>query len=352
MPLTKFTAEAGQNILLVARASSAAHNLGALQQLRDDLAKQVGSSGKVDFEQVDRIDDGAAALASAYYDRVVASPVWPYVVEHSSRVLGKLLLALKPSGVLQMHELVVAVVGASESQALEDVSFPVTRTQEELLQQLKFSGFVEGQIVGQEAVSESTLQALASDHWGLGDAAWFAGKASGRIFEVCSLAKKPAYNVGAAAALSFGKRNKSKAPGNDGKAEAAKKAWMINVESDDEAEIEDQDGLLEEEDFAKPDAASLARPDGAKPKRKACKNCTCGLADGLEPDESKACKPNEKTKKPTRPVDVVNVKSACGNCSLGDAFRCSSCPYLGMPAFKPGEKVTLGGSMLHDDFMP
>ncbi|KAJ2493248.1 electron carrier [Coemansia sp. RSA 2050] len=331
-----YTAEAGQAVLLVARAGSDASNLDALQLLRDSLVAQVGSSGKVDFEQVDRIEEGAAALASAQYDVAILNPVMPHAIEHSSGVLERVLLALKPSGTLVLYEFVLDTAAGIEG-------LPTTRTQGELEQQLKFAGFI-GTRVEVQAVSAEGLLKLAAANGSI-------ASATGRVLAATALASKPAYNVGAAAALSFGKKAKAKELGPSSVV-VPKKAWVLSVDSDDEAEIEDQDELLEDEDLTKPDAASLARPDGVVAKRKACKNCTCGLAEGRMVDESEECKPTDKPKRFTKPVDVVNVKSACGNCSLGDAFRCSSCPYLGQPSFKPGEKVVLGGSMLHDDFMP
>ena len=70
-------------------------------------------------------------------------------------------------------------------------------------------------------------------------------------------------------------------------------------------------------------------------KKRACKNCSCGLAE-LEAAEEKSGILN------TNSSSISVEKSACGNCSKGDAFRCAGCPYLGKPAFEPGmEKVML-----------
>lgn len=65
---------------------------------------------------------------------------------------------------------------------------------------------------------------------------------------------------------------------------------------------------------------------------KACANCSCGrkeLEDKVGADEAK------------KKLEQGIVRSSCNNCYLGDAFRCDGCPYRGLPAFKPGNKVEL-----------
>ena len=110
-------------------------------------------------------------------------------------------------------------------------------------------------------------------------------------------------------------------------------AW----EDDDQDEMIDEDALLTEKDKAKPTAEDGV---GCPPTRKPCKDCTCGRKEEEEMKENAT--PGTTTSSVVK-MDLENdpndetFKSACGNCALGDAFRCAGCPYLGQPAFKEND---------------
>jgi len=78
-------------------------------------------------------------------------------------------------------------------------------------------------------------------------------------------------------------------------------------------------------------------------RKKACKNCSCGLAE-IEAEEAKTGKvvllnsdsvvevgagDVEKNRLTAAAKAAPKATSSCGSCFLGDAFRCASCPYLG-----------------------
>lgn len=115
-------------------------------------------------------------------------------------------------------------------------------------------------------------------------------------------------------------------------------------------ELVDEDDLITEEDLARP----IIQPPECRPKagkrRRACKDCTCGLKEKIEAEDAakratadKALNTMKLGADDLAEVDftVQGKVGSCGNCALGDAFRCDGCPYIGLPAFKPGEEVRL-----------
>jgi anamorsin len=85
-------------------------------------------------------------------------------------------------------------------------------------------------------------------------------------------------------------------------------------------ELISDEELIFEEDMQRPALLSAV----VSKKKRACANCTCGRAENISQPKK--------------------LESACGNCYLGDAFRCSGCPYTGMPPFKPNEEVMFDDS--------
>ncbi|KAF5855139.1 electron carrier [Aspergillus alliaceus] len=133
---------------------------------------------------------------------------------------------------------------------------------------------------------------------------------------------------------------------------------MYNPAEDQDAdELIDEDALLSEEDLKRPlPRPQNCQPETAKKRRRPCKDCTCGLASQLEEEdrarEAKATQDLNILKLNTDDLNdeldftVQGKTSSCNSCSLGDAFRCSSCPYIGLPPFKPGEEIKIMNDMV------
>jgi len=109
----------------------------------------------------------------------------------------------------------------------------------------------------------------------------------------------------------------------------------VDLDVDDDDDMIDEDGLLEDNNLLAPPPAissqSEANDDDDCAGRKPCDNCSCGRA------EREAASTTGGSGVQSQPK-IAAPSSSCGSCSLGDAFRCAGCPFLGKPAFKPGDE--------------
>eukprot|EP01127_Copromyxa_protea_P005138 TRINITY_DN1498_c0_g1_i1.p1 TRINITY_DN1498_c0_g1~~TRINITY_DN1498_c0_g1_i1.p1 ORF type:complete len:272 (-),score=83.49 TRINITY_DN1498_c0_g1_i1:44-859(-) len=139
--------------------------------------------------------------------------------------------------------------------------------------------------------------------------------------------KKPNWEIGAQEGIKLKPKS------------AGAKKWTVEDLEDDM--LVDEKDLLSEADLASPDMSAV--PCGTGAVKKACKNCTCGLAEELAAESA------PKKKLTLEMIENPGVNSSCGSCSLGDAFRCAGCPYRGLPAYTPGQKIELPDDFNIDD---
>ena len=128
-------------------------------------------------------------------------------------------------------------------------------------------------------------------------------------------ASKAQFVVGASEKLSLRKRGSAQI--ESGRAATAVKLGAAELEQE---EFIDEAELLDE---TMPLPAVQKPKDDCETGKGACENCTCGRAEGRMPAEGKD--------------GEAAPQSACGNCYLGDAYRCANCPSKGLPPYHPDE---------------
>jgi len=274
------------------------------------LVTELEQSRHVEKQMLDRIVDGATSLEPSHYSSIhitLSSSDYQNLLPNLSDLLSQLLVGLTPLGTLHLLNLT-----------------SVLRT---LPSELTLAGF---------AILSQPLD------------------------EGAVIAQKPAHSPATSFSLTDKKPATSSVPLLNRKKTdpATKKAlWSLISPS---TPIIDAESLLTDADRQRPVPTCEPVSPSAPRRKRACKNCSCGLAE-LEAEELRASKvvlldgsqtgtaaevePSEKERLIQAAKMAPKATSSCGSCFLGDAFRCASCPYMGLPAFKPGEKVEINFGM-------
>ncbi|KAL9545312.1 hypothetical protein PS6_008295 [Mucor atramentarius] len=300
--MTFNTLSAGENVLFVAPATV---DQTTFVQVKSSAEQSVGPTGKTAFEVIDRVAD--APLNKSNFNIIYSNLFTPSVSTHTPNMFSRYLTTLAAGGRLVLEEVVLLV-------DLANTVCPITRKATDLESMLKLAGFVDVKVTNVAPVSDETL----ADYfrlWGTTKVEQGVSRLTGKFGIVHIEAKKPAYEVGQKMTLKFGKKKNATT--------TTKKAVWATVSTDD---LEDEDALLDEDDKIKPKEEEMESNNVV----------SLDLMDDIQ-DEIVEVDPTPKK------------TGGCGSCALGDAFRCSTCPYLGMPAFSTGEKVALGGMFAQDD---
>ncbi|KAF7563431.1 hypothetical protein G7046_g667 [Stylonectria norvegica] len=296
--------------LLLAPPSLAAHST-ALTSVISDYDRSV-----TDLQMLDRLSAGLVTLPPATYDLVLiladaSSMLGESLALITRNVLGPVAEALKPSGRLQ----------AQNGNNLEEST---------LSKEAVLAGLVAGR-GGFEKPNYGDSEGTVSLKFGKKKKSQ-AGPAVGSVKinlngNTTKLDMKPAAPV---------------APAGVG---------FVDFGDDfDDDDLIDEDTLMTEEDLKRPVNIPVECQPKAGKRRRACKDCTCGLAERIaDEDAAKRANADKQLESVKLAADdlaevdftVQGKVGSCGNCSLGDAFRCDGCPYVGLPPFKPGEEVRL-----------
>ncbi|GME49527.1 Anamorsin [Neofusicoccum parvum] len=312
---TKTAAAAAPRTLLVAPPSVAAHP-ELLNRLFESHDRTV-----TDLQMLDRLAVGLAALPASTYDVILLLTDADGTRVESQKLLGrdlmsKLVEALRPGGRFRSEDGRFGTDGAEKTEAI-------------------LAGLVnqdgDGMVKPDNTVEQAVPLRFGKKKTAAAENGAVPLPLNGKRKSVSQEPPKPAGVGFVDFSDDFGEP-------------------VVTGEDDDDDDLIDEDDLLTEQDKMRP----VMPPPECRPKvgkrRRACKDCTCGLAQQLEAEDAAKREAADKALNAMKldtddlaEVDftVQGKVGSCGNCALGDAFRCDGCPYIGLPAFKPGEEVRL-----------